>query len=485
MSNLLSTEQFLQEFVPAVVDDDAAVFAGAGLSRSAGFVDWKQLLKTFAEELGLDLDIETDFPAVAQYHLNREDRVRSRLNQKLTDELSRAAKPSDAHANLALLPISTYWTSNYDHLIEDALKDADRQPVVRQPRRSLTTTRRGAKTEVLKMHGDIDEPDHVVITSDDYERYAKDNAPLLIRLRNDLIAKSFLFIGFSFADPNLQLIFGQLRQVVGDSPRTHYAVLKKPHRSEYSKAARYRYELNRWRLRVEDLQRFGIKAVVVSDYDDIPELLRQIRIRSQRRRVLVSGSFAVSETWPEERLTEFCHALGRRIITEGYDLASGFGMGVGSPLITGAVEELYRGEVTSLERRLLLRPFPQTKPRGTTLEALWDRYRRDLIAPAGFAIFVAGNKLDPASGEVIPADGVRAEFEIARELGAFPLPVGASGSVAGELWKEVRGDFETFFPPGTPKRSYAVLGSAKASDAQILDALFTLIRLLAISPVTS
>jgi len=52
----LLVEQFLDEFIPAVTDGDAAVFAGAGLSRAAGFVDWKGLLKDFATELHLDLE---------------------------------------------------------------------------------------------------------------------------------------------------------------------------------------------------------------------------------------------------------------------------------------------------------------------------------------------------------------------------------------------------------------------------------------------
>lgn len=331
---------------------------------------------------------------------------------------------------------------------------------------------------MLKLHGDIADPDRVVVTKDDYERYSTENAALLLRLRNDLVTRSFLFVGFSFADPNLDLIFGQLRQIVGDSPRTHYAIFKRPHRTEYGKAARFRYELNRWKLRLQDLQRFGIKAVVVDDYDDIPELLRQIRVRAQRRRILVSGSYAVSETWDEGRLIDFCQELGRRIVTEGYDLANGFGLGVGSPVIGGAIEELYRANATSLERRLLLRPFPQTRPRGITREALWERYRRDLIAPVGFAVFVAGNKVDP-SGAVVAANGVRAEFDIAHEQGKFVLPVGATGSMAAELWEEVNQNFADYMPAKTPRRPFAVLGSRTASNEAILDALFTLVTWLA------
>lgn len=481
MNDFMSVEQFLQDFVPAVIDDDAAVFAGAGLSRAAGFVDWKGLLLAFADELGLDLDIETDLVAVAQYHLNREGRIRSRLNQKLTDELSATATPSEAHQNLALLPIKTFWTSNYDSLIEDSLRSAGRKVQIRKSGSSLTVSVREASAEVLKMHGDISDPDKIVITKDDYERYATENAALLRRLQNDLITKSFLFVGFSFADPNLELIFGQLRQIVKDSPRTHYAIFKQPQRDEYRKIGQYRYELNRWRLRLQDLSRYGIQPVVVSDYDEIPELLRQIRIRGQRRRVLVSGSFARPETWSEDRLVDFCHALGTRIIKEGLDLANGFGLGVGGPVITGAIEQLYRTAATSLERRLLLRPFPQTTPRGMSRATLWDRYRRDLIAPTGFAIFIAGNKFDD-SGNLVVADGVRREFEIARELGKFVLPVGASGSMAQKLWTEVKSDPSAYFPSKMPRRPFAVLGSSSASNTEILDALFALVTWLRDKP---
>ena len=477
MSDFLPVDAFLDEFVPAVIDGDAAIFAGAGLSRSCGFVDWKGLLKDFAKELGLDLDIETDLVAVAQYHLNSQGRVRDRLNQKIATELSRAATPGEAHISLALIPIHTYWTSNYDCLIEQALTDAHRPPAVRRARKSLTTTPRGKVCEVLKLHGDVSEPDGVVITKEDYEKYAHENEQLLTRLKNDLLSKSFLFIGFSFTDPNLELVLSQVRQMAGDNPRSHYAVFREPKKDEFSTPARYRYELNRWKLRLRDLGRYGVHPVIVNDYEELPELLRQIRVRAERRRILVSGSFSQEGPWARKRLEEFCQLLGQRIVAEGYDLANGFGLGVGSPLIAGALEELYRGTPQLLERRLLLRPFPQIASGRLSREALWRSYRRDLVSPVGFAVFIAGNKVDE-TGTVVSANGVRAEYEIARELGKYPLPIGATGWVADELWQEVLEDFDAIFPSGTSRRAFRALGSKKASDASILDALFSLINQL-------
>jgi len=61
----------------------------------------------------------------------------------------------------------------------------------------------------------------------------------------------------------------------------------------------------------------------------------------------------------------------------------------------------------------------------------------------------------------------------------FVLPVGASGSIAADLWHRVQNDFVSYMPAKTPRRPFGVLGSASASNEAILDALFTLIAWLA------
>ena len=61
-------DSFYKHFVKAMREGNAAVFVGAGMSRSCGYVDWKGLLKDVASELGLDIDQETDLIALAQFH---------------------------------------------------------------------------------------------------------------------------------------------------------------------------------------------------------------------------------------------------------------------------------------------------------------------------------------------------------------------------------------------------------------------------------
>lgn len=51
-------EHFVETFVKELEEENVAIFAGAGLSVGAGYVDWRKLLQPIAQELGLDIDID-------------------------------------------------------------------------------------------------------------------------------------------------------------------------------------------------------------------------------------------------------------------------------------------------------------------------------------------------------------------------------------------------------------------------------------------
>ena len=65
---------FIRKYLQSIRSGNAAIFAGAGLSKSAGFVDWATLLKDVAEELGLDSKREVgNLPELAQFYFNKKD----------------------------------------------------------------------------------------------------------------------------------------------------------------------------------------------------------------------------------------------------------------------------------------------------------------------------------------------------------------------------------------------------------------------------
>ncbi|TOQ08911.1 hypothetical protein CGH01_25190, partial [Vibrio parahaemolyticus] len=63
--------RLVKELLDAIENRNLAVFAGAGLSIPAGYVNWKQLLQPIADELDLDINREeNNLVQLAQYHCN-------------------------------------------------------------------------------------------------------------------------------------------------------------------------------------------------------------------------------------------------------------------------------------------------------------------------------------------------------------------------------------------------------------------------------
>src|SRR5690554_3211110 len=110
MGCMASKQELIREFVRAVSEGYAAVFAGAGLSRSSGYIDWKELVRPLASDIGLDVDKEHDLVAVAQYFRN-ERGTRSSINQRILNEFTRNVEDNANIQILTRLPITTYWTT--------------------------------------------------------------------------------------------------------------------------------------------------------------------------------------------------------------------------------------------------------------------------------------------------------------------------------------------------------------------------------------
>jgi hypothetical protein len=202
---------FVTEYLGELVEGNAALFAGAGLSAPAGYVDWRELVRPLSIELELNIDLESDFVAVAQFHVNASGANRHTLHKAVIEALSPDVPPTENHRLLARLPIRTWWTTNYDKLIENALRDAGKIVDVKSAVPQLATTRPRRDATIYKMHGDVDRPDEAVATRDDYERYSTDRGAFITALAGDLVSKTFLFLGFSFTDPNLEHVLTQVR----------------------------------------------------------------------------------------------------------------------------------------------------------------------------------------------------------------------------------------------------------------------------------
>ncbi|HEY8095348.1 MAG TPA: SIR2 family protein, partial [Methylobacter sp.] len=280
---------FINKYVEELTEENAAIFAGAGLSVAAGIVDWKNLLLPIAQQLGLDISKEHDLVSLAQHHCNERSGNRHELNQRLINEFSKGHAITENHRILARLPIRTFWTTNYDRLIEKALEDTGKIADVKYTVKQLALTKAKRDAIVYKMQGDVEHPDDAVLTKDDYERYHIDRQPFVTAISGDMVSKTFLFLGFSFTDPNLDYILSRIRVTFTTSQRQHYCIFKKRKRAQ-SEAEDYLYDALKQELAIKDLKRFNITALLVDEYSEITTILKAIEDRFCQKTVLISGS---------------------------------------------------------------------------------------------------------------------------------------------------------------------------------------------------
>ncbi|MDP4279512.1 MAG: SIR2 family protein [Dehalococcoides mccartyi] len=472
------TKTFIRNYAKALKENNAAIFAGSGLSKESGFVDWRGLLRHIAEDLHLDVDKEQDLVALTQYHINEKGGNRSTINQALLEEFTRGSTKTENHKIIASLPISTFWTTNYDKLIEEALCDEGKTPDIKVYQDDLSTNLPKRDAIVYKMHGDISHPSDVVISKDDYEIYNLNRPLFSAALQGDLVSKTFLFIGFSFNDPNLDQILGRIRVLLGKNLRQHYCFFKKVNRGDYDSDEDFQYNSIKQGLRINDLKRYAIEGILVDDYSQIPQILTNIRDSFRRNIVFISGSADDYGEWGMDNALKFVHALSYRLAAEDYKLVSGFGRGIGSTIINGCLEYVYSSQYRHLDSYLDLRPFPQIITGKKPQETLWKEYRRDMISNAGIAIFLFGNKMDE-DNKLIDAPGLQDEFEMAKELGLKIVPVGATGFVSEKLWKDIFNNYNHFYTGYSQlKTDFEILGSKEANPDVLVNTIVKIVNIL-------
>ena len=435
---MVKIENFVKEYTKAITEGYAAIFAGAGLSRSSGYIDWKNLLKPMAEEIGLDVEKENDLVAVAQYYRNAKGN-RNQINQAILNNFTAETKENKNVNIITELPISTYWTTNYDCLIEEGLKSNNRKADVKVTEKNLSNNICDRDAVVYKMHGDVRDPDNAVLTKDDYDKYGVSHSLFRTALRGDLISKTFLFIGFSFEDPNLDYIISSIKVLLDESVRDHYCILRKVCKSDYDDEQRFIYDSVKQDLRIKDLQRYGIQTILIDDFREITSILLKIKRCCLLKNIFVSGSSAAGylpSGWDETKFSNFLFKLGRSLVEKGYKIVSGFGLGVGSLIVNGALEEIMSSKYKHLDDYLSLRPFPQIAVGSVTREELWQQYREDIIDDVGIVIFLFGNKL--VDGKIINANGVLQEFGIAKQKNKYVIPVGGTGGASELIYAEVQ-----------------------------------------------
>ena len=426
----VTKNELIRNYTKAIREGNAALFGGAGLSRPSGYVDWKGLLKPLAADINLDVEKEHDLLSVAQYYRNKRG-TRTSINQVIMDAFSKDVATNENVRIVTRLPIFTYWTTNYDEEIENGIKAANRNPDVKSESDQLSTMKRDRDAIVYKMHGDVNRPAKAVLTKEDYELYEYSRPLFRTALKGDLVSKVFLFIGFSFEDPNLDYILAQIHSLLGENVPEHYCFFKRVQESDYEDPKEYGYDKAKQEMQEENLRKYGIQSVFVDEYIEITEILREIEKASKMKRVFISGSMEqLSGSWNMDQAERLAEKLAGRLVQEDCLIASGFGRGIGSAVINGALDVIFAEKYRHIDEHLCLRPFPVNISDPHKRAERWKKYREEIIDDIGVCVFMFGNKRDKTTGTIVEASGCIQEFEIAKNKGKIIIPIGSTGYAA-------------------------------------------------------
>jgi hypothetical protein len=431
---MATIKELKRYYIEALREGYAGIFAGAGLSRPSGYVDWKELLRTVAYDISLDVEKEDDLVAVAQFYKN-EKRGHGNLNKLIMDNFTKNTKANRNLELLSTLPIKTYWTTNYDSLLEKHLEQIGKKVDVKREIETLAYTMNGRDAVVYKMHGCVSNPSKAILTKDDYEAYQLTHSLFTTALQGDLISKTFLFIGFSFEDPNISYILSQIRLQLSNNQRQHYCFLKKVNKDDYSNIEDYYYDKTRQELKINDLLRYSINAVMIEEYSEITTFLEEISSEYLLNQVFISGSAVVYDEFKGHG-RQLISKLAKQLIVEKFKVITGNGLGVGSFVISGALSANNEYNDVKLEDDLKLRAFPFQEEKTEEMNILRNKYRENMIEESGIIIFIFGNAF--ADGKLVNSRGVRKEFEIAKQKNKYIIPLGTTGYTSKEIFNEIK-----------------------------------------------
>ncbi len=209
----LSRELFIKRVAEAASHEHLVVFIGAGVSKASGLPLWSELIQPIAEEFydGQTVPKNVDLADVADAFAASACGGQRRLRETVVRALNKVnAKPNKIHLSLAGLKLRAVFTTNYDDLLMDSLKDHRARRVVDHAVAQHTDYR--DDLPIFHLHGHIDSPNSLVLTRSEYERYSDDNPGFMKTLEAYLTKFTVLYLGYSGGDEHFRQLSSLVKQ---------------------------------------------------------------------------------------------------------------------------------------------------------------------------------------------------------------------------------------------------------------------------------
>jgi uncharacterized protein YjbI with pentapeptide repeats len=210
------------ELIEKLEKREVIVFIGNELSRKLGVFSSEDI----ATKLGsrLQMNISIDMARLAQHYEARLGR--NALIQLVRDyiETNRSSLPKE-YLLIARLPINTFFTTSLTGILEKALHEVGRKAHSIVVETDLAFWQ-DDEPQVIRLNGDIAQPNTMVITQRDHQVRFRKNELLRGKIIGLLITKTLLFIGYDTDSYEFEAIYNEIAFDLEKYQRRAYAVLE-------------------------------------------------------------------------------------------------------------------------------------------------------------------------------------------------------------------------------------------------------------------
>ena len=214
----------IAQLAELIAKDNALLLVGSDLGRSENRTS---LVQQIADALAVRLDYtkpDRSLAAVARDFQALQGR--NALISALREEVNRSqGQPGPIHQLIAdaVLPTTKVITTRFDSILEQAF-DQFRKPYVMIVRDTDVSFFDESKLTLIKIQGDIDQPDSLVITQDDVEDFINNLPTLSDVVRAFFATKTLVFLGYDLESDQFKRLFRQVTRNLSVYRRTAYAI---------------------------------------------------------------------------------------------------------------------------------------------------------------------------------------------------------------------------------------------------------------------
>ena len=202
----------------ALINEKLVIFVGAGVSKNSNVPTWGHLVRQYAKKLNYTQCLSCHFKTLGcekschfKHYFSTDEYIKipqyfyshDQSDQHhdyysiLKETFEQDFQPNILNDLIASLNPEHIITTNYDHLL-----DHYQYEVIKSDQDLLKAK---SNQYLIKMHGDIDDIEHIVFKEDDYLSFSQTHALIELYIKSLLIDHTFLFVGYSLNDYNLKM----------------------------------------------------------------------------------------------------------------------------------------------------------------------------------------------------------------------------------------------------------------------------------------